>query len=160
MTTMEALEESVMATLVQGHRVASGLGGDERFPGGTLAMQRSFFVAAGVDLEGYPLATLNLSIHPARFEVIEAKSCLPDVKWHPEAPAETFSFFDAAVRVPGEEWLPGLVYFPHPETKPEHLQPPEVLEILASDWIAGLAYGDELELALDPRQLRIIRAAP
>lgn len=38
------------ATIIQGHRVASGLNGNPAFPGGTLRMQAPFFKARGLDL--------------------------------------------------------------------------------------------------------------
>ncbi len=34
----------------------------------------------------------------------------------------------------------GLIYFPHPDTKPEHFQQPDVLE-LRLPFMAGLVYG-------------------
>jgi hypothetical protein len=47
------LRNMIPASIVQGHRVASGLNGNPRFPGGTLRMQLPLrptlpFVAAGL----------------------------------------------------------------------------------------------------------------
>ena len=148
---------SIFATVIRGHRVASGLSGDPRFPGGTLAMQAPFFRERGLDLSGWHHSTLNLSIAPARFEILEARHTFRNLSWHPTEPAEDFSFFDCRVRrVGGDDfpWIAGLIYFPHPDTKPEHHQPPDVLEAIAREFINGLDYGDRLELAVDPEQMR------
>ena len=42
--------QTVAARIVPGHRVASGLNRNPRFPGGTLRMQAPFFLAVGFDL--------------------------------------------------------------------------------------------------------------
>jgi hypothetical protein len=44
------------------------------------------------------------------------------------------------------------LYYPHPETKPEHFQPPDILEIITS-FISGLKYGDELVIEVDAQQM-------
>ncbi len=147
-------------TVVRGHQVASGMSGDERFPGGTLAMQVPFFKERGLDLSGYHLATINVSIAPMQFEVLAANDCFRNVKWHPSEPAEDFSFFHCQVEAP-DEGIPvnGLVYFPHPETKPEHEQPDDVLEILLEKKISGISYGSTIELLL-PREGFEIKERP
>ena len=81
------------ATIIQGHRVASGLNGNPAFPGGTLRMQAPFFKARGLDLAPYYPGTLNVAIAPFRYRVVHAPWTFPLVKWHPVDPAETFSFF-------------------------------------------------------------------
>ena len=143
----------VQGTVVQGHRVASAQTRDPRFPGGTVAMQASLFREAGLDLSPYHLGTLNVSIAPHRYAVIRAKHTFRNVKWAATEPAEDFSFFDCRVYV-GSEARSGLIYYPHPETKPEHDQPPDVLEVLAP-FIPDVGYGDTLVLELDPAQIRI-----
>ncbi|CDN16785.1 hypothetical protein RintRC_4485 [Richelia intracellularis] len=50
--------------------------------------------------------------------------------------------------------LTGLIYYPHPETKPEHFQSPDVLEILTG-YIDNLHYGDELTLEVNSQQIKI-----
>ena len=146
----------ISGTIVRGHGVASGQNGDPKFPGGTLSMQVPHFLERGLDLSGYYLGTLNVSIAPSRYEVERPRVILRDVKWHPTEPSEDFSFFDAAIRKPGGDWVGALIYFPHPETKPAHFQPPDLLEVLATSRIDDLAYGDSVELALDTGQLAIV----
>ena len=134
--------------VVRGHRVASGASGDPRFPGGTLAMQRPHFRERGLDFSGWPSATINISVAPLRYRVETPWRTFREVAWHPTEPAEDFSFFRCRV-----EGVEALVYHPHPDTKPEHEQPDDVLEILAREWIDGLGYGDGVVLHVDPAGL-------
>lgn len=144
--------------LTRGHRVASGLSGDARFPGGTIAMQVPCFRELGLDLSGFHHATLNVAITPLKYETRRATHTFRQVRWHPVEPAEDFSFFDAAILKPetADHWVRAFVYRPHPETKPAHFQPPDALELLAAEWINGLVYGDRLEIRVDPEQLAIL----
>lgn len=132
--------------LVDGHGVASGRGGDPRFPGGSLAMQAPHFAAKGLDLSVYHPGTLNLSLAPHRFELGTPAWHFPHLAWHPTEPPETFSFFSLQVRSDaGSPWQEALVYWPHPETKPEHQQPADVLEILTG-FLPNVRPGVELLL--------------
>lgn len=140
------------ATIVQGHRVASGLNGNPRFPGGTLRMQRPFFHTLGLDLAAYHPGTLNVSIAPYRYRVVEPRHTFRAVRWHPTEPEEDFSFFDVTVH-PGEgPPARGLIYHPHPDTKPAHFQQADVLELLLP-WTEGLAYGRTIHLEAPPEQI-------
>jgi hypothetical protein len=47
-----------------------------------------------------------------------------------------------------------LIYYPHPETKPEHFQFPDILEIITFP-IDDLKYGDELIIEVDRQQIDI-----
>lgn len=142
----------ISATIVRGHRVASGLNGDPKFPGGTLRMQLPFFAALGLDLSGYHLGTLNVSIAPLGYRVVLPKLTFRDVKWHPAEPAEDFSFFDVVVHRDDGENVSGLIYFPHPDTKPAHFQSADVLELLLP-WTLGLAYGASIHLVVPVDQM-------
>ena len=141
-------------TVIRGHRVASGLNGDPRFPGGTLAMQIPFFLQSGLDLGVYHQATINLSLSPYEFSVCKPLYTFPNLKWCPTEPAEDFSFFDCMIGASDDpaDLVPGLIYYPHPETKPEHFHSPHVLEILTSR-LSGVFYGVTLLLHIDPLQL-------
>ena len=142
------------ARVVPGHRVASGLNGNPRFPGGTLKMQTPVFRALGFDLARFHHGTLNVSIAPLAYRVVEAPLTFRQVKWHPVEPAEDFSFFDLRVVRPNVPPVVGFVYFPHPETKPEHFQKPDVLELLLP-YIDGVRPGTELLLQIPSEQLLI-----
>ena len=136
-----------------GHGVASGQSGDRRFPDGTLAMQKAYFHQQGLNLDGYYLGTINLSISPYQYEVKQAKYTFRQVKWSANEPAEDFSFFDCRLVRP-DGIIPGYIYYPHPETKPEHFQPPNTLEIMSS-FIPNLRYNNELIIELNPNQIEI-----
>lgn len=142
----------VHGTVVRGHGVASGRSGDPRFPGGTIAMQLPHFRALGLDLAGFFPGTVNVDVAPWSFRPGPAALRFERVKWHPEAPAETFSFARAVLVRNGERHR-ALVYWPHPETKPEHFQPAYVVEILATP-VPGLEPGDAVEIETDPSQAR------
>lgn len=149
------LYRPIIARLVEGHRVASGLNGNPRFPGGTLRMQTPFFNARGLDIsELYP-GTLNVSIAPLCYRVLKARHTFTNVKWHPTEPAEDFSFFDVRLFCPDKSSVAGFIYFPHPDTKPEHFQKPDVLELLLP-FVKGLHYGMELSLEIPTTQMEIM----
>ena len=149
--------QSVVARVVPGHRVASGLNGDPRFPGGTLLMQAPFFRALGFDLVAYHQGTMNVSIAPHRYRVVKAPTTFRQVKWHPTEPAEDFSFFDVQLSRAGTPPVAGKIYYPHPDTKPEHFQQPDVLELLLP-FVAGLKYGDEVQLGIPAEQMILEKA--
>src|SRR5450756_606957 len=148
----------ITARLVQGHRVASGLNGNPRFPGGTLRMQAPYFQALGFDITRLYLGTLNVSISPASYRVVKPRHTFRSVKWHPTEPAEDFSFFDVSVRCPDQSRVAGFIYFPHPDTKPEHFQKPDVLELLLP-YVEGLQYGMVLRLGIPIAQMIVESSA-
>jgi hypothetical protein len=145
--------QTINAVVVPGHQVASGRNGNPRFPGGTLHMQLPYFRERGLSLDSYYLGTVNVSIAPWRYQVVQPRITFRAVQWHPTAPAEDFSFFDVEARRGAESAVKGLIYFPHPETKPEHYQSADVLELLLP-FVAGLHYGAELHLEVPAEQMR------
>lgn len=151
-----AIGEAV-GTLVPGHQVASGGGGNPAYPGGTLRMQAPHFAERGLDVSGCYPGTLNVSLVPWTLALREPRHTFRRVRWHPVDPPEDFSFVDCAVTpVDGAgEALgaphPALVYHPHPETKPKHHQPSGLVEILAPH-LSGIVYGGRLRVALEPAQ--------
>ena len=147
-----ASPETVPGTVVRGHGVASGRAGDPRFPGGTVAMQIPFFRALGLDLSGFHPGTMNVDCAPRSFRPGPGALLFERVKWHPEMPAETFSFARATF-IRGGERFPAWIYWPHPETKPEHFQPGGVAEVIAPR-VPGLAYGDRVLLETTSDQAR------
>jgi hypothetical protein len=146
--------QKVRGVIVRGHGVASGVSGDVRFPGGTIRMQAPYFRALGLEIEGFHPGTLNISIAPRRYRVGQARYTFRKVQWHPTAAAEDFSFFDCRVRRGEAPPVAGLIYYPHPETKPEHFQQPDVLELLLP-WLDGIHYGEAIELEVPTRQIII-----
>lgn len=146
----------VKATVTKGHGVASGKAGDPRFPLGTLTMQKPLFRERGLDLSKFHAGTLNLEITPHTYRIKKSKCTFRNVKWSPTEPAEDFSFFDCRIIVPGEQATDGLIYYPHPETKPAHFQPLDVLEVITF-YIQGLVYGAKLILEVDDEQIEIYK---
>lgn len=154
----------VEGTVVRGHRVASGGGPEPFLPGGTIRAQLSAFRERGLDLSGSEPGTLNVSLAPGRLAWERARATFRDVKWHPDLPPESFSFSPCRIEPagPGEAaegepaWAgrPGWLYRPHPETKPRHHQPEDVVEVIA-ERLEGVGYGSRLTLAVDPWEVRV-----
>ena len=91
--------------------------------------------------------TINVDISPASFEMRHPHLMVKNIKWSTQHPAEDFSFVECVLTHKGQEY-PGYVYFPHPETKIGHFPGFSVIEVL-TEYIKGLAYGDEVCLALN-----------
>ena len=118
-------------------------------------MQLPCFAERGLDLSPFWLGTLNVDIAPARIEISNAPLTFRAVKWHPSEPAEDFSFFECRVSLLGsEESVDGWIYYPHPETKPEHEQPDGVLEVLTRK-LSGVGEGTRLLLSIPETQIKI-----
>lgn len=117
-------------------------------------MQSPHFLARGFDLGFYHLGTVNVSIAPCCYRVAKARHTFRNVKWHPMEPAEDFSFFDVRLLRPDGQSIAGSIYYPHPETKPEHFQQPDVLELLLP-FVDGLSRGAELSLRIPAEQMVI-----
>ncbi len=136
----------IQGTVICGHQVASGQGGDLRYPIGTLGLQLPIFKSLGLDVDDFFAGTINVDISPARFQLTEVPVRLDEVEWTEHHPPEDFYFFPCHV-VLGETKQNGMIYMPSPQTKAEHFQKDSVLEVLAP-WISGLSYGDSIELEL------------
>ena len=118
-------------------------------------MQIPFFQEQGLDLDAYFPGTINFSISPNNYQIRKAKYTFRNVEWSPNDPAEDFSFFDCRILLQSNEVVSGLIYYPHPETKPEHFQSPDILEIMAP-YISDLKYGDNLIIEVDSQQMVIV----
>lgn len=151
--------QSHAARVVTGHRVASGLNGNAHFPGGTLRMQAPHFLGLGLNLGAYHAGTLNVSIAPLRYRVLAPRHTFRAVKWHPVEPAEDFSFFDVRLVRDGAPTVHGLIYYPHPDTKPAHFQQPDVLELLLP-FVGGLRYEATVQLEIPADQMILTPPAP
>jgi hypothetical protein len=138
--------------VIRGHGVASGRAGDERFPAGTLGLQLPIFESLGLKLDGFYHGTINVSLAPLVPQPQQPLVTFRDVQWHPGCAAEDFSFFD--IRVAGPDRLPvsAYIYWPHPETKPEHFQDPHVVEVLAPH-LEDVSEGLPAWLWVDPSRM-------
>lgn len=145
---------SLSGIVKSGHQVASGQALDSPYVQGTLEMQSPFFRDLGLDLSNFYLGTVNISIAPYSFKVLQPQYTFPLVKWHPNYRAETFSFSPCIVTYLDISYQ-GLVYYPHPETKIGHFQDASIIEIIAP-WIPTLNYGDRLSLHLNPQEIKLV----
>jgi hypothetical protein len=142
---------SVRGIIVEGHRVASQKSKD--YPYGTIEKQKPVFKELGLDLERFYSGTLNISIAPFTFAMVNPEYTFRQVAWTDLHPPEDFSFSRCTVRFRGGEYK-GFVYYPHPETKTRHFQNASILEVLAAH-IPGLKYGDQIEIELRADEVRI-----
>lgn len=145
---------SIKGIVIEGHRVASGPSSD--YPYGTLEKQKPYFEALGLNLENMYNGTLNISIHPNRFEMKNPEFTFERVAWTDLHPPETFSFSRCWLVFKGNRYA-GWVYYPHPETKIRHFQRPSMIEILA-EYIPGIEYGEQIELELNRKEVQLIFA--
>ena len=146
--------------VARGHRVASGLCGDVRFPAGTIAPQLPFFRSAIADFEGWlggeawP-ATINVALTGLSASPGIADIAVGPVHWTEHFPPERFLMSRCRLvhhQVEHRVWL----YIPDPATKPDHFQPSNLVEVLAQR-LAGLAYDDPADVMV-PSQALVLSA--
>ncbi len=145
--------QSFTATLMQGHRVASGQNGDERFPVGTIAAQKPKFKQLGLDLSACHNGTLNLCTLPIKLSIRKADFHFENVTWTTHLPQETFSFVSFTL-VYKKQRYHAYWYLPHPETKVEHFQHEYTIEVVCP-FIVDIKYGNKVELIFDSNKIQI-----
>jgi len=145
------MQTIVSGVVVQGYRVASGPSSD--YPYGTLEKQVPLFKQLGLNLERFHLATLNVSIAPATFEMIDPEYTFRQVAWTDLHPPEDFSFSSCKVIYKGGSYE-GYVYYPHPETKQRHFESASLIEVITVH-IPAIGYGERLQLELNADEIRI-----
>ena len=143
----------VTGKVIKGHGVASGTGSDNTYPESTIAMQTPFFKERGLDLSDYFIGTINVSIAPKKFKMIAPKYHFENVAWTDQIPPETFSFSPCRLDFEHRQY-DCLIYYPHPETKVIHAQPPSMLEIIGPK-IEGIQNGLEVQLSLNSKEISI-----
>jgi hypothetical protein len=141
----------ISGVIVAGYQVASGPSKD--YPYGTLEKQIPLFKQRGLNLERFHLGTLNVSIAPATFEMVNPEYTFRQVAWTDLHPPEDFSFSRCTVRINGASYA-GYVYYPHPETKKRHFESASLIEII-SEYIPDIKYGEQVELELNVEEIRI-----
>ncbi|MGI0484394.1 hypothetical protein ACN4EK_03090 [Pantanalinema rosaneae CENA516] len=144
---------TIVGVVQAGHGVASGTAMDSPYPAGTIALQIPYFQALGLDLSAYFPGTLNVSIAPQQFQLIQPQYRFEQVEWTDRHPPETFSFSACWVIFDSIRYG-GWIYYPDPATKRTHFQPASTLEILAPP-IRGITYGDRLTLEINSWEVRI-----
>ena len=145
------MQTVVSGVILAGYRVASGPSRD--YPYGTLEKQIPLFKQLGLNLERFHPATLNVSIAPATFEMIDPEYTFRQVAWTDLHPPEDFSFSSCTVRFKGGRYA-GYIYYPHPETKKRHFESASLIEVI-SEYIPEIHYGGRVELELNADEIRI-----
>jgi len=144
----------VRGEIRSGHGVASGKGKDERYPEGTLKQQFEHFLKKGLDLGNYFRGTINLDISPSSYQIKKPKYFFKNIDWSDYIPPENFYFFDVSLSFKDKTY-DGLIYMPDPETKEDHVQIPNMLELILPK-IKGLSYGHIVDVTVKKSQLEII----
>ena len=134
------------------HPVSTRIPGFLKAP---LNLQFPLFEALGLDLRAYYRGTLNLSIAPAIYQVLTPYRCFRDIKWCGTMPPEDFSFFRCKIGTHKDHLVDGYVYYPHPETKPDHFQPPDILEVITKP-LPDIDYGTTVILMLKADEIKIL----
>ncbi len=143
----------VNGVVTQGHQVASGRARSSPFSAGTIALQAPIFARTGLDLSSAFMGTLNVSIEPLCFKILQSDFTFTDVKWTETYPPETFSFARCVLSFRGIDY-PSWIYYPHPETKISHFQSPSLIEIIAQP-IENISYGSTVEVAFNPKSIQV-----
>lgn len=133
--------------VMPGHGIASGRAANSPYPQGSVAMQMPFFKALGLDLSAYHVGTVNISIAPLQWTLVQADYCFEKLAWTHLHPPETFSFVRCTLVHHGRAYS-SWVYKPHPETKAAHFQSDSIIEVIAPR-IDTLGYGDSVVLQAD-----------
>lgn len=141
----------INGVVVKGHQIASGNNPDSPYPKGSIEMQLPFFKSLGVDLSNCHPATLNIKLAANSFNIVKADFRFENLKWTSLIPAETFSLVACTLRFRDDEhdaWL----YYPHPETKPAHLQPVNVVEVITK-YVPAIEYGENVAIGFNEEKV-------
>ena len=141
--------------LCAGHGVASGSSNESPYPDGTIRMQVPVFQAFGLDLSGCYFGTLNIDFAPLEISLSNPDHLFERVHWTEFHPPETFSFWTVEVKANETDVVNGWIYYPHPETKERHWQPPTTLELLAPH-LMGIEPGSTIQLRDEGGRIKLV----
>lgn len=150
--------QQIEGTVERGHTVASGEASNSPYPSGTIAMQTPFFQALGLNLAGYFQGTLNISIAPKTFQLLQPELTFRQVEWTDRHPPEDFSFSRCQILLQ-EVSYEGWIYYPHPETKKRNFQRPSTLEVIAQP-IPDIHYGCRVRFKYNPAEIAVVEHTP
>lgn len=126
----------------------------EKYPEGTINLQRPHFAERGLDISHCFAGTINLSIAPRRFRIRNPEFVLRHVPWTHKRPPE--SFFVGGCRIEsGDERVDGFIYCPDPGTKNSTIDNPSHLQLLAP-FIPNVSYGTQLRVWLRSAEFEIV----
>ena len=141
--------------LCAGHGVASGTSNESPYPDGTIRMQVPAFKAFGLDLSGCYFGTLNIDFAPLEVSLSDPDHLFEKLRWTELHPPETFSFWTVEIKASETEFVNGWIYYPHPETKERHWQPPTMLELLAPH-LSGIEPGSTIQLRDQNGRIKLV----
>lgn len=147
------LTSLISGTLVKGHQVASGNSASSPYPSGTIALQKPHFQKRGLDLSYVFDGTLNVQLNAHSFRILQPNWKFEQIQWIQGFNAETFSFVAVELEFARKRYS-AWVYYPHPETKTQHFQAQNLVEVL-SPKVNGIKYNDNVLLHYSPNSLLI-----
>ena len=147
--------EWLTGRLCAGHGVASGKSNESPYPDGTIRMQSPVFKSLGLDLSACYFGTLNINFAPLEVSLANPDHLFEKVHWTELHPPETFSFWRVEIKASETDVVNGWVYYPHPETKERHWQPPTTLELLAPR-LSGVEPGCTISLRDQRRRIKLV----
>ena len=147
--------EWLTGRLCAGHGVASGKSNESPYPDGTIRMQSPVFKSLGLDLSACYFGTLNINFAPLEVSLANPDHLFEKVHWTELHPPETFSFWRVEIKASETDVVNGWVYYPHPEIKERHWQPPTTLELLAPR-LSGVEPGCNICLRDQRRRIKLV----
>ena len=147
--------EWLTGRLCAGHGVASGISNESPYSDGTIRMQTPVFMALGLDLTNCYFGTLNVDFSPLEVSLSNPDHLFEKVRWTELHPPETFSFWSVQIKAREAEVVGGWIYYPHPETKQRHWQPPTTLELIAPR-LTGVNEGCTIHLHDERRRIKLV----
>ena len=147
--------EWLTGRLCAGHGVASGTSNESPYPDGTNRMQSPVYKAIGLDLSSCYFGTLNIDFAPLELSLSDPDHLFEKLRWTELHPPETFSFWTVEIKASETEVVNGWIYYPHPETKERHWQPPTTLELLAPH-LNGIEPGSTIQLRDQGGRIKLV----
>lgn len=148
------LDRVVAGVVASGHGHASGYNPASRYLGGTIQLQYPHFLALGLDLGRCYPGTINVSIAPHRYHILQPAFVFCDVRWFADRQPENFAF--CRCRLLAETGTAdGFIYHPDPATKTHHHDNPSHLQIL-SPFVPGLALASPVRALVSSKEIDIL----
>ena len=147
--------KKLKGVLVKGYQVASGQSPITPYKDGSIILQKPFFEERGFCMKDLYLATLNIDIPNHEFTIIKPSYYFENLKWEKDFPSETFSIVSCTLIYKAKQY-DAYIYYPHVETKTDHIQKKTTLEVLAP-FVDGISYGDSIEILVDTQTVQIVK---
>ena len=145
--------KKLKGVLVKGYQIASGTSTITPYKDGSIKLQKPFFEERGFCMKTLYLATLNIDIPNHEFIITNPTYYFENLKWEKDFPAETFSIVSCTLKYKMKQY-DAYIYYPHVETKSDHIQKKSTLEVL-SPFVDGISYEDEVEVQLDTLNISV-----